>query len=223
MTRTPIPLSVSAVSAIVSPLPRLEAPGAKVITSAPTRCSASVNEVAVRVEASKKRFRTGTPASRSRGGSRSRNATARSRAETVARGLRSSTSSRLRGGTVLIEDGDRIGIRALRGEHDVDVLAAARRDDLTDVVALDRQFAQTAVDQHGEPNRARPAEIGDRVERGAHRAPSVENVVDEHDGPPGDGAANLRLRQLACDGVVAVQVHVQEAQLRERAADLGAL
>src|SRR5665213_3595586 len=220
ITRTPIPCSVSAVSAIVSPFPRLEAPGAKVITSAPTRCSASVNEVAVRVEASKKRLRTGTPASRSRAGSWSRNATARSRTETISPGLRSSTSSRLRGGTVLVEDRDRVGIRTLRAQHHVDVLAAAGRNHLADVVGLDRKLAQPPVDQHGKPDRARPAEIGDRVERGADGASGVEHVVDEHDGQSGDRAANLRLRQLARDVVVAVQVHVQKAELRKRTADL---
>ena len=130
ITRTPIPRSVSAVSAIVSPLPRLDAPGANVITSAPTRCSASVNDVAVRVDASKNRFSTGTPAHRSRGGSSSRNAIARSSTATSSSGARSSTSSRLRGGTVLVVHRHHVGVGALRGEQDVDVLPPARRDDL---------------------------------------------------------------------------------------------
>ena len=68
MTFTPIAASVSAVSSIVSPFPRLEEPGGSATTSAPTRASAIENEVYVRVLGSKKRFTTVTPRSRSRPG-----------------------------------------------------------------------------------------------------------------------------------------------------------
>jgi hypothetical protein len=52
ITSSPIAASVSAVSARVSPFPRLEAPGGKETTSAPTRPSAIANDVYVRVLAS---------------------------------------------------------------------------------------------------------------------------------------------------------------------------
>src|SRR5580658_2334034 len=223
ITCTPIPCKVSAVSAIVSPFPKLDAPGANEMTSAPTRCSASENDVAVRVEASKNRLSTGTPASRSRGGGASRKATARSRTATSSGGVKSSTSSRLRGGTVVGRDRHRVAGGLLRRQDHVDVLAPAGRDRLPDVVGLNRQLAQAAVDQDGEPNRARPAEVGHRVERGPHGSAGVEDVVDQDDRLAGDRAADLRLGQLAGDVVVAVEVDVQEAQLRNRAPDLANL
>ena len=49
-------------------------------------------------------------------------------------------------------------------------------------VGPDRQLAVAAVDEHGELDRARPPELGERVERGPHRAAGEEDVVDEHDG-----------------------------------------
>ena len=74
-------------------------------------------------------------------------------------------------------------------EADVDDLVLAGRQVLADEVGPDRQLAVAAVDQGREPNGARAAVIGQRVERGAHRAPGVEDVVDEHD----DAAADLGL------------------------------
>ncbi len=97
MTRTPIACKVIAVSAIVSPFPKLEVPGANEMTSAPTRCSARVNDVAVRVLASKKRLRTGTPASSERSGSWLLNSPERRMTDAISSRERSSISSRLRG------------------------------------------------------------------------------------------------------------------------------
>ena len=48
-------------------------------------------------------------------------------------------------------------------------LVARGRQVLADVVGADRQLAVAAVDQHGEPHGAGPAEVGERVERGADR------------------------------------------------------
>jgi hypothetical protein len=95
IARTPIAAKVNAVSAIVSPLPRLEAPGGKATTSAPTRCSASTNEVNVRVLASKKRLTTATSRNRSRGGGSAWKALARCSTSVSSAGLKSSRSSRL--------------------------------------------------------------------------------------------------------------------------------
>src|SRR5665213_2799072 len=183
ITRTPIARRVIAVSAMVSPLPSDDAPGANEITSAPTRCSASVNDVAVRVLASKNKLRTGTPASRSRGGTAALNAVARSSRSISSDGETSSTSIKLRGGTFLVDDQrDGVLLRTLRREYHVDVLAATRRDQLSDVIGLDRQLTQAAVDQDGQPNDPRAAEVGDGIECRAHGAPREENVIDDHDG-----------------------------------------
>ena len=52
-----------------------------------------------------------------------------------------------------------------------DVLGELGRQVLADEVGPDRQLAVTAVDEHRELHRARPAQLGERVERGADRAP----------------------------------------------------
>src|SRR5262250_3645242 len=51
---------------------------------------------------------------------------------------------------------------------------------LAHVVGANRQLAMSAVDEDGELHAARPAEVHERVERGAHRAAGVEHVVDQH-------------------------------------------
>ena len=56
---------------------------------------------------------------------------------------------------------------------------ARRRHVLADVVRLDRQLAVSAIDQHDELNRLRPAEVDQRVERGANRPAGIEHVVHE--------------------------------------------
>ena len=70
---------------------------------------------------------------------------------------------------------------------------------LPDVVRLDRQLAVAAVDEHDQLDGARPAEVDQRVERGANRPPGVQHVVDEQDLAVVDrerdlGAADERLR-----------------------------
>ena len=59
---------------------------------------------------------------------------------------------------------------------------------LADEVGADRQLAVPAVDQHGQLHGARPAEVAQRVERGAHRPAGEEDVVDEDDEPVVDAA-----------------------------------
>ena len=54
------------------------------------------------------------------------------------------------------------------------------REVLADEVGADRQLAVAAVDQHGELDGARPADVVQGVERGPDRAPGEEHVVDEH-------------------------------------------
>src|SRR5262245_38815457 len=67
-------------------------------------------------------------------------------------------------------------------EVDLDVLGAAGREVLPDVVGADRQLAVTAVDHDRELDGLRPTELEQRVERGPHRAPGEQHVVDEDRG-----------------------------------------
>ena len=62
-----------------------------------------------------------------------------------------------------------------------DGLAQRRRQVLADVVGPDRQLAVAAVDQHGELDGPRPAEVVERVEGGPDGAAGEQDVVDEHD------------------------------------------
>ena len=63
----------------------------------------------------------------------------------------------------------------------VDALVLRGRQVLADVVGADRQLAVAAVDEHRELDAGRAAEVEERVDRRAHRAPGVEHVVDDHD------------------------------------------
>src|SRR6266540_3371106 len=62
-------------------------------------------------------------------------------------------------------------------EHDLDHLALGRWHALADVVRLDGNLAVPPVDQHGETNGTRPAEVDQAVQCRADRAPCVEDVV----------------------------------------------
>ena len=63
----------------------------------------------------------------------------------------------------------------------IDVLVAARRQVLADVVGADRQLAVATVDHHRQLHRPRSAVVVERVEGGADRAAGEQHVVDEHD------------------------------------------
>ena len=81
-----------------------------------------------------------------------------------------------------------------------------------------------AVDQHGQPYGPGPTEITERVQRGAHRTPGVEHVVDQDHHGVVDldrhlGAAHHAGR-LPTE-VVAVHGHVQRADRDVGAFDLG--
>jgi hypothetical protein len=109
-------------------------------------------------------------------------------------------------------------------EAHLDVLGARRGNRPADEVGGDRQLAVAAVDQHGEPDRARPAVVHQRVERGAHRPAGVEHVVDQADGLVVDrlrqvGRAQHRLlvRRPPGADVVAVERDVERADLRPTA------
>ena len=113
-------------------------------------------------------------------------------------------------------------------EPHLHALLQRRRQVLADVVRLDRQLAMAAVDEHDQLDGARPAEVDERVERGANRPAGVEHVVDQQDPPVVDrernlGAAHDRLRP---DGmahqVVAVERDVERAGRHLVAVDVAA-
>ena len=84
----------------------------------------------------------------------------------------------------------------------------------------------TAVDQRDELNRLGPAEIGQRIERGARRPAGIEHVVDEHDGAAVDRERNFGLahQRRDADGrahqVVAIERDVERADRDLFAGDL---
>ena len=78
------------------------------------------------------------------------------------------------------------------------------RQVLADEVGPDRQLAVAAVDQHRELDGARPAEVVERVERGADGAAGEEHVVDQHD----DLAVDPAGRDLGGQGAGRLQPQV---------------
>src|SRR5436305_4426634 len=107
-------------------------------------------------------------------------------------------------------------------ELHLNALFAVGRKVLADVVGADRQLAVAAVGQHGELHARGAAVVEERLDRGADRAPGVEDVVDQHAGHPVErkvelGVADERLRVLrrlatADMDVVAVKGDVARAQ-----------
>ena len=222
---------LSAVSISVSPFSSAEPEVEKLMLSADRRFSAISKLERVRVEASKKRLSTVLPR---RVGTFliarspiSANDSAVSRISPISAGESSAMPSRsLRrqrmGAFGVISAG---AVRALQDAHllglvggeerDLDDLALRGRDLLAHEVGLDRQLAVAAVDQHGELHDARPAEVDQLVERRAHGAAGVEDVVAEDDPAVVDrprqmGPLDQRLR---ADGreIVAVESDVEGA------------
>src|SRR6266566_8536392 len=81
--------------------------------------------------------------------------------------------------------------------QDLDALRVGRRHVLAHVIRTDRKLAVTAVQEHRQLDRPRPAEIHQRIHRGACSAAVVDHVVDQHHHLAAD------VRQLA-DRLVAV-------------------
>src|SRR5579863_6215309 len=180
-TQMPSAPSVIAVSSSVSPfVARLRFFGARFTTSAPSRSSARLNDANVRVLSSKNMLTHAILLSSGPGGSRS-NCAVRSNIYASSSALRSSRSiklRRIRTDCNLVVGGD------LRCQSDLDALLRAGRNEAADVIGLDGQLAQAAVNEHAEPDRRRPAKIGDRIERRPNRPASVENVVADDDEAP---------------------------------------
>ena len=98
------------------------------------------------------------------------------------------------------------------------LLAATGRDVLADVVGADRQLAVAAVDEDRELHGAGPAEVAERVERGADGAAGEEHVVDEDDEPAVDAVGGMSVsssaRRALEPQVVAVERDVERAGRR---------
>src|SRR5262245_32493278 len=108
-------------------------------------------------------------------------------------------------------------------ELDLDALLARRRQVLADVVGTDRKLSVAAVGEAGELHARGAAVVEQRLDRGANRAPRVEDVVDEHAGHALEREVELRVahdrlrvdRRLAPAhaDVVAVEGDVDGAEL----------
>src|SRR5438477_3583052 len=102
------------------------------------------------------------------------------------------------------------------GEFHFDHFVRVGRHGLADDVRVNRQLAMSAIDEHGEHHFARTSEVDQRIERGAHGAAGVENVVDEHDDLVVDRLRQLRRlhHRLRRDRreVVAIERDVEDAE-----------
>jgi len=63
-------------------------------------------------------------------------------------------------------------------------IARVDRELLPDDIRVDRELATAAIDEHRERYVRRAAEVGQLVECGAHGAPRVQHVVDDHHSLP---------------------------------------
>ena len=77
------------------------------------------------------------------------------------------------------------------GNPDIYSFVAGGRQILADVVGPYRQLAVSAIDQHGDLDRARPTEVEQRRERGPDGAARVKNIVDQHHRPVVDRERDL--------------------------------
>ena len=200
----------------------------KLMTSADSRLAASSKLMRVRVESSKKRLTTVRP--------RSVGSFLTSRPASAGVDLRGGVEHERRVGAVQVGRLEQVPLHCglpLGHEHLVDavdlgevdlhLLAARGRHVLADEVGPDRQLAVAAVDEDGELDRAGPAEVAQRVERRAHRAAGVEDVVDEHDEPVVDAGVGqhrgLQRADAAQPQVVAVERDVDGADVDRRAGE----
>ena len=103
-------------------------------------------------------------------------------------------------------------------DADVHALVARGRQVLADVVGPDRQLAVAAVGQHRQLHPLRAPVVEERVDRGAHGASRVEDVVDQDHRHAVDREVDLRgvddrlARGVAHADVVAVEADVELAE-----------
>src|SRR5439155_24812567 len=85
------------------------------------------------------------------------------------------------GPSLLLPGYDRYLVAAIGfGKPDLDIVRPVGRNILADVIRSYRQLAVAAVDEDGQLNPHRPAEIGERIEGGADRAARKNDVVDQN-------------------------------------------
>src|SRR5262245_50306283 len=111
------------------------------------------------------------------------------------------------------------------GELHADDLLLRGRDVLADEVGPDRQLPVSTVDHHGELDRARAAEVDQRVHGGAHGPPGEQHVVDQDRDLAVDVDRDVRGRahhRLGRDGreIVPVERDVEAALRRGPALEL---
>ena len=99
------------------------------------------------------------------------------------------------------------------GKPHVDSLGVGGRHVLADEIGLDGEFAMSTVDQHGQLNAPRAAEIVQRVHRRARRPPAIQHIVHQHDRLAGhverdDRGLDIRGGSLA--EIVPVHAHIQQ-------------
>jgi hypothetical protein len=99
---------------------------------------------------------------------------------------------------------------------DADVVAGRGRQVLADEIGADRKLAMSAVNEYGEPDRARTPVVDERIHRRTDRAAGEEHVVDEDDHAPIHRKRDLRLTHDRCVAdpcqIVAVQGDVDRAE-----------
>ena len=201
-------------------LARLEPLAEKLMTSALSRLAAASKEIRVRVESSKNRLTTVRPRSAGSfliGRSASeRISSAVVRTSSASSRVRSAALSRCRFiGSSDSLDRDRVDAVDRRRARTLTRSTSEVGQVLADEVGPDRQLAVAAVDQDREPDRARPADVVERVERGPDGAAAEEHVVDEDDDLAVDAAGRDLGRQQRPGRlepqVVAVHRHVERA------------
>ena len=83
------------------------------------------------------------------------------------------------------------------------MLAPAGRNEPADVIRLDWNLSQPAVDQDRESDGARAAEVGYGVERRTHGPPGIEDVVDDDDDAVVEILTDIGFGDLPRDVIVA--------------------
>ena len=245
-TSAPIASMFLAVSMKVSPLVRLETLAEKSWTSAESRLAARLKLVRVLVEFSKNRLKTTRPCRAGtffrlrRETSENDSAVSRMAEDLLARevfqaeqvlavpGRRRGHRGRLRWGRGPPDgDPDDLVDRVDRPDPDPDGLGPLGLDDQAHGVGPDGQLAMPAVDQHGQADPRRPAEVADRVQGGPDRPAGVEHVVDQDDLGAVDGEGDLGAEQdrpaVAVAQVVAIERDVQRPDRHGAAEELAQL
>jgi hypothetical protein len=100
------------------------------------------------------------------------------------------------------------------------VIRGFGRHVLADEVGADRKFAVAAIDEDGEPDRARPSVVDERVHGRTDRPTGEQDVIDEHDDLLVDREIQRRLvddrRVSDARQVVAIERDVERAQRDDR-------